>query len=322
MLSRTGLGRLSPHATAILVLAANAPDMDILAAFGGAASYLNYHRNATHSLFAAPFVAILPVLAVRLFGGPIPWLGAYSLSLIGVASHLLMDWTNVYGLRLLSPFSAKWFDGDFIAVVDVWIWLFLFIGLAAPVVSRLVSVEIGADSGGRSGAAVVVFCVCLLYGFGRYLLHERAVAVLDSRMCRNEAPLRVAAVPSPLNPFRWVGLVEGSGWYVTYTNLNLLDDFDPAAGKVFYKPEGRPEIAAVEETRLFQVFMSFSQWPLWRVMPVAEPENGVLVELVDLRFGIPPQARFLASAVVDSSMHVVNPELNLGGKKEYLIRED
>ena len=48
MLSRAGLNRLSPHATALLVVAANAHDLDILCAIAGSANYLHYHRGLTH----------------------------------------------------------------------------------------------------------------------------------------------------------------------------------------------------------------------------------------------------------------------------------
>jgi hypothetical protein len=39
-LSRAGLNRLTPQATAILLLAANAPDIDVVSAAGGSLAYL------------------------------------------------------------------------------------------------------------------------------------------------------------------------------------------------------------------------------------------------------------------------------------------
>ena len=53
-LSRAGLGKWSPRALPIVVLAANAPDIDILSAAGGSLNYLHYHRHLTHSLIAMP----------------------------------------------------------------------------------------------------------------------------------------------------------------------------------------------------------------------------------------------------------------------------
>ena len=65
-LSRAGLNRLTPRATPILLLAANAPDLDVVSWFGGSLNYLHYHRHLTHSLAALPLMVILSVAAVRL----------------------------------------------------------------------------------------------------------------------------------------------------------------------------------------------------------------------------------------------------------------
>src|SRR5437588_5837978 len=88
-LSRAGLHRVTPYAGVILMLAANAPDIDIVSAVGGPLTYLHYHRYLTHSLALLPLIALLPVLAVRLFARqPLRWPGAYLISAAGVASHL------------------------------------------------------------------------------------------------------------------------------------------------------------------------------------------------------------------------------------------
>ena len=50
LLSRAGLNRWTPLATPILILAANAPDIDVVTAAGGSLNYLHYHRHLTHSL--------------------------------------------------------------------------------------------------------------------------------------------------------------------------------------------------------------------------------------------------------------------------------
>src|ERR1022692_3642428 len=122
-LSRIGLKRWTPLATPILLLAANAPDIDIITAGGGSLSYLHYHRHLTHSLVAMPVMALLPVVLVRLVARkPVHWAGAFFAALIAVASHLLLDLTNAYGIRLLLPFSAEWLRLDLNNIYDLWIW--------------------------------------------------------------------------------------------------------------------------------------------------------------------------------------------------------
>lgn len=318
MLARAGLNRLTPRATPILLLAANAPDIDVVSAFGGSVRYLEHHRGITHSLAAIPVLALLAVVLVRLVSRrPVAWRGAFLASLIGVASHPLLDWTNIYGVRLLLPFSADWLRADIISVVDLWIWAALLAALAGPAIGRLVSSEIGAKPGSGRGAAIVALSFLAAYGFGRYLLHERAVAVLDARLYQNEVPLRVAAIPAPFNPLRWVGLVEGRGFYSIHSELNLLEPFDPEGGTLLYKAEADPEMEQARSTEAFRVFLDFSQYPLWRVTPLADPEGGRLVEAMDLRFGAPPSPRFVMSAILDSSLRVERAWFQFGGPPEW-----
>jgi inner membrane protein len=46
-------------------------------------------------------------------------------SLIVSATHPFLDWTNNYGVRLLLPWSSKWFYGDLVFIADPFIWLLL-----------------------------------------------------------------------------------------------------------------------------------------------------------------------------------------------------
>ena len=108
MLARAGLGKTSERGgTLMLVLAANAPDLDGLALFRNGFAYMQYHRGYLHSLACSPLMALLPLLLTRWIRGTSigwkTWLACW----IGVLSHLAMDFTNVYGIRLLLPFSAK-----------------------------------------------------------------------------------------------------------------------------------------------------------------------------------------------------------------------
>src|ERR1022692_346539 len=94
-LSRIGLKRWTPLATPILLLAANAPDIDIVTSAGGSLSYLHYHRHLTHSLAAMPVVALLTVALVRVVSRKtIHWTGAFFAALVAVATHLLLDLAN------------------------------------------------------------------------------------------------------------------------------------------------------------------------------------------------------------------------------------
>jgi len=314
-LGRAGLNRFCGQAPWILVLAANAPDIDIVTLAGGQLNYLNYHRHLTHSLAAWPVMALLPVLAVRLFTRkPFRWLAAYSISLVAVASHLLLDYTNVYGIRWLLPFSGRWFHLDITSVVDLWIWAVFLAGLAGPALVRLVNSEIGArTTGAGRGFAIFALLFLLLYNAGRGALHARAVAVLDARTYAGLAPERVAALPGPVNPLKWRGLAETREFY-SVQDFSLLEEFDPSHGAIFYKTEPGAEILAANNTRDFRDFFKFSQFPLERTSPVADPEGGTRVEAMDMRFGTPEQPGFVVTAIIDRRLQALRSWFSFSGR--------
>src|ERR1022692_1637842 len=90
VLSRAGLNRWHPQSIWLLMLAANIPDIDIVAALRGALPYFIAHRGYTHSIVMAPLMALIPMLVVCAVSRSMQgWKAAYVLCLIGVASHLL-----------------------------------------------------------------------------------------------------------------------------------------------------------------------------------------------------------------------------------------
>jgi inner membrane protein len=133
--AKAGLERWSPAATTVCVLAANAPDADILTLFGGRWAYLQHHRGITHSIVGTLFLALaVPLLfylgdriisRLRHKPASVRLRGLLFASLIVSAMHPLMDWTNNYGLRPLLPWNAQWFYGDLVFIVDPWLWLLL-----------------------------------------------------------------------------------------------------------------------------------------------------------------------------------------------------
>jgi inner membrane protein len=315
-LSRSGLKRLTPLATPILLIAANAPDIDIVSAAGGPLSYLHYHRYLTHALVAAPVMALLSVAVVRAAARkPIRWLGAWIAATIGVLSHLALDSTNIYGIRLLLPFSGRWQGLQTTTVIDLWIWAVCLLAITGPFVGRLVGSEISSGAvrirhHGR-GFAILALVFLALYTGGRAILHHRAEAVLDSRIYEEEPPLRVAAFPDVVNPWRWRGLVETHG-ILGLKDVDLAGGFDPSRALILHKPEPDPAIEAARRTPVFQEFLRFNQYPYWRVSPAQDVDGGKLVQVFDLRFGTPMVPGLMASAVLDARLRVLKTEVQLG----------
>ncbi len=159
-LSRAGLNRLTPRATALLLLSANMPDMDIVALAKGQLTYLEIHRGPTHCLLAVPVLAVECVLIVAAFCRMrLPWFKAWMVCCIGVLSHLLLDLTNNYGIRLGLPFSLQWFHLDLNSLTDWPIVAALSLAAIWPWLSGLVSGEIGETkkSNGQGIAIAMLF---------------------------------------------------------------------------------------------------------------------------------------------------------------------
>ena len=300
-LSRAGLNRWYARSGLLLVIAANIPDCDIAALSGGSFSYFEYHRGITHSIAMAPVMALLATLLVCAVGRTMRgWKAAYFLAIIGVASHLLLDWTNTYGVRYLLPFSASWLRLDLNSLIDFWIWGVLFLACLGPLLSRLVSDEIGAKPGAGRGVAIMALAFFLIYDFGRYLIHQRAIETLNSRLYQGGPPIRVAAFPaSAVNPFEWSGWVERPEFVMRFS-MNLLSEFDPTDGTIIYKPEPSRALDVARQTFIVRKFLEFAQYPLWRVTPLAEPEGSQLVDVRDWRFS------FTATVKVDPSNRVLS----------------
>jgi inner membrane protein len=136
-LAKAGLERTTPLATTALIVSSNLPDIDNLTwVLGGTVSSLQHHRGITHG-----FVGLVVLAAGLTFGltfldrrfrlrsdpfrRPIRPFRIFLLSCLGGLGHTFMDFTNVYGVRPLAPFSQRWFYGDLVFVADPWIWLIL-----------------------------------------------------------------------------------------------------------------------------------------------------------------------------------------------------
>lgn len=142
LIGQMGLKRKTGLAMPTLIIAANIPDIDAVATLLGGQQHLAMRRGITHGPIA---MALLPLLlwGIMLWfdhwqtqRGKRPekrlpvqkgWLLA--LAYIGCLSHTLFDWFNSYGIRLLEPFSSRWFYGDTLFIIDPWLWATLIGGI-------------------------------------------------------------------------------------------------------------------------------------------------------------------------------------------------
>ena len=288
-ISHAGLNRKTRFATLTLILAANAPDIDILAGFKDSITYLKYHRGITHSFIGITVLAIIIWGVISWAGRKVqpkprlPLNGRWLLlaALLGTGSHLLLDFTNAYGVRPFLPFSGRWCAWDIMPIFDPLLLALLLLGLGLPWVLRLISEEVGARKPHLASGAI--FCLCAavtLWGI-RDFAHRRALSILDSRTYSGEAPERFSALPVALNPFTWTGVVETeTSFHVVRENAGDSNDLPEDLG-TFEKPQASPALEAAMKTRAGEIFLNFARFP-WA--QVHESEQGYRVSLRDLRF--------------------------------------
>lgn len=147
VLGQAGLKRTTGLAMPALIIGANLPDVDAACFFWlEGTEHLAFRRGITHG---PPALVLLPlVLAGMLWAFdrwqerrgtrpearlPVRFGWLYAMAFIGCLSHPFFDWLNVYGIRLLEPFSSRWFYGDTLFIIDPWLWALL---IASVWVSR------------------------------------------------------------------------------------------------------------------------------------------------------------------------------------------
>ncbi len=299
MMARTGLGRTAQRGSALMImLAANTPDIDVVASgLPGSLRYLEVHRGYTHSLAMAPVMALVPLLLARWIAkSSINW-QSYLACLIGVLSHLALDLTNVYGVRLLLPFSSRWLRLDTTDIIDPWILFAMVLAIAAPALVALVGSEIAGRRTASPKQAWAWFALLgiLSYEGFRLACHQRALAVMGAHLYGGLSEPRFTAIPDRIDPLRWRGVVE-TGELVLTISVLLTEDYNPIFGHVDYPTESSAAIDAARTTEPFRVFEQFNQLPFWKVTAAGD---NIRVDLIDMRFGTPRQpGLFTATATV------------------------
>ncbi len=327
-MGRAGLNRTTALATLTVTLAAEAPDLDILSRFGGPAFGFAHHRGFTHSFLGVPLDAAVVVgfvyLLWRLRGRklkdpnlPPRWGLLFFYACLAGLSHILLDFTNNYGVRPFWPFSEKWYSWDIVFIFEPVLFGLLLFGLIVPSFFSLIDKEIGArhrGPRGRLAATLALVGVVLLWGLRDYE-HRRAVSALAARTYQGADPLRVSAYPTMTNPFRWYGVVETPAFFALAPVDSLGPEVDPEGRlQIRYKPAETPVTLAAKKSYLGRVYLDWAQYPITETETLQPPEGGYIVEFQDLRFAqLPsllnrrgePSKALSAGIQLDKNLHVV-----------------
>jgi len=333
-IARAGLNRKTALATATVTLAAEAPDLDVLGEFKGPVFGFAHHRGFTHSFLGIALVSAVVVGVMYLFwqlrgrpvkkaGLPPRWGLLFVFAYLAGLSHILLDFTNNYGVRPFWPFSEHWYSWDIVFIVDPVIFVLLLGGLVMPVIFNLVVEEIGPrrkSPYGRVGATLALLGIISYWGI-RDFEHRRAVHALEARQYAGADPIRASAYPFWWSPFSWNGVVETENFFAVTRIDSLTSDVDAEGNmQIRYKPEETPVTLAAKKSYLGRVYLDWAKYPITETEPLEFGERGYIVRFKDLRFAYPDRRGgnvLSASVELNKNLHVVGE--NFGMRKEKRI---
>jgi inner membrane protein len=328
-LARTGFNRKAAYATLAMTLAAETPDLDVLWSFRGPVTAFQHHRGITHTFVAIPFEGLVVlgvvwlihrwrlkrakraparpqpataptdrVVPQSLTAAPVRWTLLYGFVLIALLSHILLDWTNNYGVRPFFPFNPHWYAGSFVFIFEPVMFGLLLMALVAPWLFALIGTEVGARKQPFRGQLWAIFALVAIAALWtwRWLEHDQAIQLAATGSYGPNASgaevVRVSANPYPGNPYRWHTIVETPNFYQV-ASVNTWDSTVSTNPEqdLFYKPADDASTIAAKRSYLGQVYLDWSSWPLVTDMgPVTPPDAApnapawTAVRFLDLRF--------------------------------------
>lgn len=286
---RAAFPRISRAATVSVVLAGIIADTDLLSAYFGPSAYLNFYRTYFHSFLAAlvfSFLATLPFFFLKPKSPEykISRVTIFAAALAAALVHLGLDACQTTGVELFWPFSTRRLAMDWLPSLDLWILGILLAGILLPMLTGLVTEEIGVRSKGPRGrlGASLALGFLFLYLVIRFTLHGNAIAALESRSYRGELPHRVAAFPESNTPFRWRGIVETErALHDVEVPVGRGADFDPTTAITAYKPEPSPALDAARNSAVARRFLQVARFPK---ASVEQTPQGFLVILREFAY--------------------------------------
>ncbi len=279
-LGQAGLKQRTGLAMPTLILAANLPDIDAGCITYGLES-LALRRGITHGPLA---LLVLPLLLAAIMAGfdswqnrrgarpdgrlPVSFGWLLALAYVGTLSHPLLDWFNNYGIRLLEPFSHRWFYGDTLFIIDIWILIILGVGIWRSLRRER------AGAGQWQAPAQIALAVLALYVGANMAISRLAVMRV---MADTSYPDVAVANAVPVAFWRREVLWRSAdGYYGSITcDLTTCQRYPRVIRKTNMDD---PRIAAwAANDPAAKAFL------FWSRMPVAEPRGDAIV-LRDQRF--------------------------------------
>ena len=199
-------------------IAANLPDLDILASYLSPLSYLYHHRGVSHSLLLLPMWAVLTAAVCALvWRGKPGWRAYLAVATWAIASHIVLDVITSFGTMVFAPFSDARVALSATFIIDLWVTGIILVALAASLLWRR------SRTPAMAGLAAVTVYVGLQFG-----LQQRAVQFgEDYARAEGLQQATVTALPRPVTPFNWTVIVAEETRYRS-AHVNRIRKTAPA----------------------------------------------------------------------------------------------
>ena len=266
-ISRTGLDRWVPRAAVTAAIAANLPDIDIVTALSGTATYLRYHRGITHTIVGIPVLALVLTLVIYMFSGNF-W-KTYLVALIAMATHPALDFANTYGLRPFLPWDGGWYYGDLLPIIDPYLDAILLIGILAG--------EVFKDR--RRLMTWLSLGLMFVYLGARFELRSLATSQLETLAARTPGTEKWGVSPDILNPLVWEGIVQSQKQMLKVS----IDPLDELMTEISHMDRAGPAQIPKQalESESASALLPFARFPVLRIQGT---DSGYRILIFDFRF--------------------------------------
>jgi inner membrane protein len=281
-LTGVALSNLFPKKKAtftVLLVASLAPDFDYITRIWGVDAFLRYHRGITHGIIALFVIPLLLGIFANWRVGK-NFLYYIFISFVGYGTHLVMDLTNQYPTRILSPLDWSQYSLDLTFIIDPYVvgGLILCIILTAKKSARK-----------RTITAIILLCM-VMYMSTRFYLKNRTEDFLRTQL--DEYHYRLSPLPNDFS--RW--------WFSTHSDDTYKVGFvdlltrSVCVQREFLYSEDEPEIRESKQLKTVKNFLYFARSPL----PLIErKDDETIVTWLELSYFFIPGDHFIARVRFD-----------------------
>lgn len=247
------------------------PDMDILFRIHSAELFLYYHRGITHGILA---LFLLPLIPAFIFMRKIGFLKTFCFAFLGYGIHLLLDLTNQYGIKILSPFDWNSYNLSLTFIVDPYVFFPLLI---------VVILSIKFKKQAKIFYIISIVFITVYIGVKAYCKVE-AKEFLQQKIEAHQYRL----YPLPNDFLRWWFVAKFSDEYITgYVDLFGKRVYTESR----YKIKDDELILKSKESKSVKTLVSLAKHP---ATEIKREGDMILVIWRDLSYGFLPNDRFTA----------------------------